>query len=46
MEPPAALDVVNDCVAQLDPSRATKLTMDVARGDLAALLQDSLSLYY
>jgi hypothetical protein len=40
-EPPDAIAVISDCVSQLDPSFKTRATVEAARGDLAALLQDA-----
>jgi hypothetical protein len=39
-EPPEAITKINDCVSQLDPTFKTKTTVEAARADLAALLQD------
>ena len=35
-----AIAVITDCVSQLDPTLKTKATVEAARADLAALLQD------
>jgi hypothetical protein len=37
---PDAIAVITDCVSQLDPTLKTKATVEGARADLAALLQD------
>ena len=37
---PDAITVITDCTSQLDPSLKTKATIEAARSDLAALLQD------
>jgi hypothetical protein len=37
---PDAITVVTDCVSQLDPALKTKATVEAARADLSALLQD------
>ena len=39
-EPPEATTVISDCVSQFDPTFKTKSTVEAARADLAALLQD------
>ena len=44
-EPPDAITKINDCVSQLDPTFKTKATVEAARADLAALLQDSSVLF-
>jgi hypothetical protein len=44
-EPRDAATVVNDCASQLDPTLKTKATVEAARADLAALLQDSSVLF-
>jgi hypothetical protein len=40
IDAPDAIAVITDCVGQLDPTFKTKATVEAARADLAALLQD------
>jgi NB-ARC domain len=39
-DPPDAITVITDCISQIEPSLKAKVTLEAARAELAALLQD------